>query len=104
MNVISKMRVTAFEDYGFSRKIKFSCVYESKINTGDNTENQSFTKATPNGEAWMTVDNKYVWPAFRLPGGEEGGYTRESEHYVVFIDASEHSLEDVYRALASLKD
>ena len=45
----------------------WSSVHDSGINTGDNPENRSFTKATPSGEAWMTVDNKAVWPAFRLP-------------------------------------
>ena len=103
MNVIAKMDVASIEDYGFSRKIKFRTVYDGGINTGDNAENRSFTKATPSGEAWMTVDNKAVWPAFQLPGGnEQDGYNQASQHYVVFIDAKEHSLEDVYRALAAL--
>lgn len=104
MNVIAKMDVASIEDYGFSRKIKFRTVYDGSINTGDSAENQSFTKATPNGEAWMTVDNKAVWPAFRLPGGsDQDGWQQASQHYVVFIDTAEHSLEDVYRALESLK-
>ena len=67
MNVIAKMNVLSVEDYGYSRKIKFSCVHDSRINIGDSEENRSFTKATPSGEAWMTVDNKAVWPAFTLP-------------------------------------
>lgn len=102
MNVIAKVDVASIEDYGFSRKIKFRTVYDGGINIGDNAENKSFTKATPSGEAWMTVDNRAVWPAFRLPGGEEGNWHRASQHYVVFIDAGRHSLEDVYRALAAL--
>ncbi len=103
MNVIAKMGVQSIEDYGWSRKIKLTCVHDSGINKGDSPENRSFTKATPSGEAWMTVDNKGVWPAFRLPSQEEGtGYRKASEHYVLFIDADEHSLEDVYRALAFL--
>lgn len=103
MNVIAKMDVQSFEDYGFSRKIKFRCVYDGKVNTGDNQENQSFTKATPSGEAWMTVDNKAVWPAFQIPDhSDPANYKQASQHYVVFIDAKEHSLEDVYRALAAL--
>lgn len=103
MNVIAKMYVTSIEDYGFSRKFNLQCVYDSKVNTGDNPENRSFSKASPSGNLWMTVDNKRVWPAFRIPGGnEEDGFTKASEHYVVFVDAAEHSLEDVYRALAAL--
>lgn len=102
MHVIAKMNVASVEDYGFSRKIKFRCVYDNGVNTGDNPENRSFTKATPSGEAWMTVDNQAVWPAFQLPGGEDGNWRQASEHYVVFIDAKTHSLDDVYRALATL--
>jgi hypothetical protein len=105
MYVIAKMRLTAVEDYGFSRKFKFNCVHDAGINIGDDPENRAFTKATPNGEAWMTVDNKHVWPAFRLPGGsgtDEDPYRSESQHYVLFIDANEHSLADVQRAMEAL--
>lgn len=102
MHVIAKMDVQSVEDYGYSRKIKFRCVYDSGVATGDNPENRSFSKATPSGEAWMTVDNKYVWPAFRLPGGEEGNWHQASQHYVVFIDAEKYKLADVHRALAAL--
>lgn len=103
MNVIAKMEVACVEDYGYSRKIKLRCVHDSGINIGDNPENRSFTKATPSGEAWMTVDNKAVWPAFQLPGEVEAGtYRQASQHYVIFVDASQHSLEDVHRALAAL--
>lgn len=93
MNVIAKMTCSAVEDYGYNRKIKFSCIHDSGVNIGDNPENRAFTKATPNGEAWMTVDNQHVWDAFE---------PSKSQHYVVFIDAGEHSLEDVHRALAAL--
>lgn len=103
MNVIAKMAVQSIEDWGVSRKIKLTCQYDGKINTGDDPENRSFTKATPSGECWMTVDNKAVWPAFRTyRQNEDQTYEQPSMHYVVFIDASEHSLEDVYRALAAL--
>ncbi|MES2903286.1 MAG: hypothetical protein V4696_03795 [Pseudomonadota bacterium] len=102
MHVIAKMNVLSVEDYGWSRKIKFQAIHDNGINTGDNPENRSFTKATPGGEAWMTVDNKHVWPAFRLQSMEEGNYQQSSQHYVVFIDAREHSLEDVHAALAEL--
>jgi hypothetical protein len=93
MNVIAKMNCTAVEDYGFNRKILFRAVHDGGINIGENPENRAFTNATPNGEAWMTVDNKFVWPAFE---------PNKSQHYVVFIDAKEHSLDDVHRALATL--
>lgn len=102
MNVIAKMEVKSVEDYGWSRKFKFGAIHDSGINTGENAENRSFTKATPSGEAWMTVDNKNVWDAFRIPVQEEGQYKPASQHYVLFIDCAEHSLEDVHRALAAL--
>lgn len=98
MNVIAKMRLTSIEDFGWSRKFKFSAVHDQEINKGDSDENKSFSNATPNGEAWMTVDNKRVWPAFQLGGSGAS----ESVHYVLFIDTREHSLEDVQRALAAL--
>jgi len=99
MYVIAKMGVQSIEDYGWSRKLKMSCVYDNGINTGDNEENKSFTRASPSGELWMTIDNKNVWPAFRLP---DGVGQQQSQHYVVFIDAAEHSLADVYKMLGSL--
>lgn len=101
MNVIAKMEVKSFEDFGWSRKIKFGCVCESALN--NKAEDRAFSQATPSGEAWMTVDNKGVWPAFTLPDhSDPAKYTQASQHYVVFIDAKEHSLADVHRALAAL--
>lgn len=105
MNVIAKMDCRSVEDFGFSRKLKFAAVHDSGINVGDTPENIAFTKATPNGEAWMTVDNQHVWPAFNPPyqdPEQDGQWKPASQHYVVFIDAREHSLEDVHRALAAL--
>lgn len=106
MNVIAKMETKSVEDYGWSRKFKFGAVHDSGINTGDNAENRAFTKATPSGEAWMTVDNRYVWDAFRIPqtAADHSSYKPASQHYVLFIDASEHTLDDVYRALAALDE
>lgn len=97
MNVIGKMRLVSVEDFGWSRKFKFSAQHDQALNK-DDPESLAFSKATPQGEAWMTVDNKHVWPAFQLPADGQS----ESLHYVVFIDAKEHKLEDVYRALAAL--
>jgi len=101
MPVIAKMGIQSIEDYGYNRKFKFTCVHDSGINTGDSPENRAFTKATPSGEAWMTVDNKNVWNQFHA-GGEEHNH-RSSQHYVVFIDADKNKLEDVYAALSELQ-
>lgn len=95
MNVIGKMRLQSVEDFGWSRKFKFTAVGEQ----GMYGEDRAFSKATPSGEMWLTVDNQAVWPAFQLPA--EG--SNESNHYVVLIDAKEHKLKDVYRALAALE-
>jgi hypothetical protein len=109
MHVIAKMECKSVEDYGFSRKFKFSCVHDSGINIGDTPENISFTKATPSGEAWMTVDNQYVWPEFHPPvanetlKGQYPTYKPSTQHYVVFINAKEFTLDDVHRALAGLQ-
>lgn len=102
MPVIAKMDCESVEDYGWSRKFKFRCVHDSGINVGDTEENVSFTKATPNGEAWMTVDNKYVWPQFHPPVLEDNQYGPASQHYVVFIDAKKNSLQDIQAALSEL--
>lgn len=102
MNVIAKMEVKSVEDYGWSRKFKFGTIHDSSINTGENAENIAFTKATPSGEAWMTVDNRNVWDAFRIPKECDGNFAPASQHYVLFIDCAEHSLDDVHRALAAL--
>lgn len=104
MHVIAKMEVKSVEDYGWSRKFKFGAIHDGGINTGDNPENRAFTKATPSGEAWMTVDNKNVWDAFRIPqtSSDHSSYVPASQHYVLFIDCKEHTLEDIYRALAHL--
>lgn len=105
MHVIAKMNVVSIEDFGSSKKIKFQCVHDNSINTGDNEENRSFTKATPWGEAAMTIDNKNVWPEFRLASDYNAGppYRQASGHFVAFIDAEKYSYEDIKRALASLE-
>lgn len=51
----AKFRCTAVEDYGYNKKVKLSAVYEGSL--GENEENKRFTKATPSGEIWMTIDN-----------------------------------------------
>lgn len=102
MHVIAKMTVSSVEDYGWSRKLKMQTVYDNGLHTGDNPENRSFTQASPSGELWMTIDNKFVWPAFRLPRQEDGVNKPASTKYVVFIDADEYSLAQVHEALATL--
>lgn len=67
MSVRAKFRVNAVEDYGYSKKIKLNVVYEGEL--GPNEENRRFTKATPSGECWMTVDNPYAADQF-APGDE----------------------------------
>lgn len=103
MPTVAKMNCVSVEDFGFSRKHKFSCVHDSGINRGDTPENIGFTKATPSGEAWMTIDNQYVWSQFHPPVAMDGEYQPASQHYVVFIDAKKNSLEDVYAAIGGLE-
>lgn len=103
MPTVAKMQLNCVEDYGMSRKYKFSCVYDNNLATPPN-EDKRFTKATPSGEAWMTVDNSAVWPQFQLPHiNESGGYESGSKHYVLFIDAGKNSLKDVLAAAAQLR-
>lgn len=52
----AKFRCNAVEDYGHSKKVKLSVVY-ALPHEGPPTEDDRFTKATPSGELWMTVDN-----------------------------------------------
>lgn len=49
----AKFRCVAVEDYGVSKKVKLSAVYAPDANG----EDKNFTKATPSGELWMTIDN-----------------------------------------------
>lgn len=59
----AKFRCSVVEDYGSSKKIKMNVVYDP---TG-NGENANFTKATPSGELWMTIDNPLASTQF-VPG------------------------------------
>lgn len=67
MSVRAKFRVSSVEDFGQSKLLKLNAVYEGQL--GDNEENKRFTKATPNGEIKMTVDNPYASEQFK-PGAE----------------------------------
>lgn len=68
MSVIAKMRVNSVEDFGgTSKKVRLFPVYEP---AGSGTpEDQRFTKATPSGEVWMTIDNPAASEQF-VPGKE----------------------------------
>lgn len=43
----------SIEDYGQSKKVKMRVMYAPDANG----ENANFTKATPSGECWLTIDN-----------------------------------------------
>ncbi len=64
MSVVAKFRVSSIEDFGYSRQIKLRAVYEGAL--GENEENKRFTKATPDGEVKMTVDNPYASEQFQV--------------------------------------
>jgi hypothetical protein len=53
------------DDYGQSKKVNLRVVYEDEL--GPNEENKRFTKATPSGECWLTIDNPAASVQFR-PG------------------------------------
>lgn len=67
MSVRAKFRVNSVLDFGPSKEISMSPVYEGML--GDNEENKRFSKATPNGSFKMTVDNPYAYDQF-APGQE----------------------------------
>lgn len=76
MRVRAKFRCNSVEDFGYSRKVKLAPVYEGPL--GDNEENKRFTKATPTGELWMTIDNPEAGVQF------EAG----KEYYLDFSDVA----------------
>lgn len=51
----AKFVCRSVEDFGQSKKITLGVVYEGSL--GAHEENKRFTKATPSGECWMTIDN-----------------------------------------------
>lgn len=67
MSVVAKFRVNAVEDFGYSKQVKMQAVYEGAL--GENEENKRFTKASPNGELKITIDNPYASEQF-APGQE----------------------------------
>lgn len=67
MSTRAKFRCNVVEDYGLSKKVKLNVVYEGSL--GANDENKRFTKATPSGEIWLTIDNPAASVQF-VPGDE----------------------------------
>ena len=49
----AKMTCRSVEDFGWSKKVTLAVVYAPDANG----EDANFTKATPSGEFWMTIDN-----------------------------------------------
>lgn len=64
MAVRAKFRCVVVEDYGQSKKVKFTAVCSAP---GEIGENERFTRYTPSGEMWMTVDNPAASEQF-VPG------------------------------------
>lgn len=48
-----KFTCNSVEDYGQSKKVNLRVIYAPDANG----ENANFTKATPSGECWLTIDN-----------------------------------------------
>lgn len=67
MSVRGKWRVASVEHFGTSKKVKLSTVYEGPL--GENEENKRFTKSSPSGEIWITIDNPFAADQFE-PGQE----------------------------------
>lgn len=57
MSVSTRAKFRCFEvnDYGFSKKVVLRPVYAP--GEDGTAEDRGFTKATPSGELWMTIDN-----------------------------------------------
>jgi hypothetical protein len=61
----AKFTCARVEDFGQSRKVVLNVVYEGEL--GPSEENKRFTKATPSGECWLTIDNPAAAVQFK-PG------------------------------------
>lgn len=49
----AKFTCRSVENYGLSKKVNLAVVYAPDANG----EDANFTKATPSGECWLTIDN-----------------------------------------------
>lgn len=65
MSVRAKFRVNSILDFGPSKEVSLSPVYEGPL--GDNEENKRFTKASPGGSLKLMIDNPYASEQF-APG------------------------------------
>lgn len=63
----AKFRCNSVEDFGTSKKVNLQVVYEGEL--GQNEENKRFTRATPSGQCWLTIDNPAA--AVQFVVGEE---------------------------------
>ena len=61
----AKFVCMSVEDYGVSKKVKLAVVYAPDANG----EDANFTKASPSGELWMTIDNPAASVQFK-PGAK----------------------------------
>lgn len=82
MSTRAKFRCNAVEDYGQTKKVRLHTVYEGEL--GPNEENKRFTKASPSGEIWISIDNPEASVQF-VPG---------REYYVTFDDAAPPKVDD----------
>jgi len=73
----AKMTCLSVEDLGWSKKVKLQVVYDPSANG----EDKNFTKATPSGEVWMTIDN----PAASVQ------FVPRKKYYVTFEEAPEEN-------------
>lgn len=62
---IARFVCGSIEDYGPSKKVNLRVQYCP--NSG-NEQDRNFTKATPSGEAWMTIDNPAAACQFEAQG------------------------------------
>lgn len=60
-----KVNCSSVADFGFSKKVTLNPVYAP--NEDGSSEDAGFTKATPSGEFWMTIDNPAAAVQF-VPG------------------------------------
>lgn len=84
MSVRAKFRCVCIEDYGLSKKVKLTVVNSGADPMGDTAENRNFTRYTPNGEIWMTIDNPHASVQFEP----------NEEYYVTFEPAKAPVVED----------
>lgn len=73
----AKFVCSSVEDYGQSKKVNLAIVYDPQANG----EDKNFTKASPSGHIWLTIDNPAAACQFK-PG---------FQYYVDFTEAPAES-------------